>query len=124
MIPTAALIAACAGGATLPPDSEPDPDRARAALATLHVDNQTTARLDILYRPAVRSGATVGIGYVDPAATSEMAPVPAGEPLILIARTATGGELELPPRTFAIDGVWTWRIARTARFTRPRSGRQ
>lgn len=121
---TAALLAACAGGAVQPPDSEPDPDRARAALATIHVDNQTTARLDVLYRPAVRAGATVGIGRVDAAATAEMAPVPAGEPLILIARTAAGGELELSPRTFPIDGVWTWRIERSARFSRPRGGRQ
>jgi hypothetical protein len=51
-----------------------------------------------------------------------MAPVPAGEPLILSARTASGAELTLPPRTFAIDGTWTWRIERTARFVQPQSG--
>lgn len=121
-VPTAALLAACAGGAIQPPGDQPDPDRARAALATLHVENQTTMRLDILYRPAIRAGATVGIGYVDAGTTAEMAPVPAGEPLMLIARTAAGTELELPPRTFGIDGVWTWRIERSARFSRPRDG--
>lgn len=121
ILPTAALLAACAGGAVQPPDTDPDPERARAALATLYVDNQTATRLAIRYRPAVHGGATVGIGDVDAAATAEMAPVPAGEPLILIAETPAGAELELPPRTFAIDGVWTWRIERGARFIRPRT---
>jgi hypothetical protein len=50
-----------------------------------------------------------------------MAPVPAGEPLVLIARTADGAELALPPRTLAIDGSWTWLIERSARFLRDSS---
>ncbi|MGH7447550.1 MAG: hypothetical protein ACRELT_08315, partial [Longimicrobiales bacterium] len=94
---------------------DPDPERARAALATLHVDNRTRDRLAIAYRLAGHTG-EVGIGHVDAAAHAEMAPVPAGEPLILIARTPAGAELVLPPRTFVIDGTWTWLIPRDARF--------
>jgi hypothetical protein len=113
--------AACATRAAVPPASDPDPERARAALATLVVDNRTAQRLDILYRHAGRGGAIVGVGHVAGGQTAEMAPVPAGEPLVLIARTADGAELALPPRTLAIDGSWTWLIERSARFLRDSS---
>lgn len=111
-----ALNTGCAvrGGGPSTPD--PDPERARAALATLHVDNRTTRPLEISYRIAGRSDGRVVVGRVGANATAEMAPVPAGEPLIVTARTDGGAELALPPRTFAIDGEWTWRIDRNARF--------
>jgi hypothetical protein len=48
-----------------------------------------------------------------------MAPVPAGEALILIARTPTGTELLLPPRTFQLGDHWVWPIPADARFRRP-----
>ncbi|HEX6309557.1 MAG TPA: hypothetical protein VFZ69_15275 [Longimicrobiales bacterium] len=120
-LPLLLLFAACAGAA-MPPPREPDPERARAALATLIVQNETAGRLEILYRTVGGGSARVGIGHVDGRATAEMAPVPAAEPLILVARTAAGTELSLPPRTFTIDGTWTWLIPRDARFIRPRSG--
>jgi hypothetical protein len=114
-----ALHTGCSGRGPAPSTADPDPDRARAALATLHVDNQTPHELDVSYRIAGRSAARVVIGRAAPDSRAEMAPVPAGEPLILVARTSGGAELTLPPRTFAIDGAWTWRIARNARFVPP-----
>ena len=119
VIAAAVLIAACAQRSAQPPAPDPDPERARAALATVHVTNETSHRLAVSYRIAGRTGGQVGIGHVDAGATVEMAPVPAGEPLILSARTSTGAELTLRPRTFDIDSAWTWRIDRAARFVPP-----
>jgi hypothetical protein len=112
---------ACSTRTAVPTVSDPDPERARAALATLVVENRTAERLEILYRHAGRGGAIVGVGHVAGGQTAEMAPVPAGESLVLIARTADGAELVLPPRTLAIDGSWTWLIERSARFLRDSS---
>jgi hypothetical protein len=116
-----ALIAACSAPPERTPPQAPEPLRARAALATLHVENATPHRLSVLYRFAVRGDAEVEVGHVPPLARSELAPVPAGEPLVLIARTAAGAEFALPARSFDIDGEWTWRIPARARFV-PRSG--
>jgi hypothetical protein len=116
-----ALGAGCSARARVPA-TDPDPERARAALATLHIDNETPHRLEISYRIAGRSDGQVGIGRVDPDTVAEMAPVPAAEPLILTARTIAGAEHTIPPRTFAIDGSWTWRIERRTRFVPPRTG--
>jgi hypothetical protein len=113
------LCTACASAAAPPPEPDPEPARARAALATLHVENMTTQPLSILYRFANRSAPDVGVGTLEPGATAELAPVPAGEPLVLIARLGSGAELSTGPRTFAIDGSWVWRIPRDARFVRP-----
>lgn len=124
MVACIALSAACAARSPSLPAQDPDPDRARAALATLHVHNQTTRHLAILYRHAGRGAGEIGIGDVDAGAVEEMAPMPAGEPLILVARTDSGAELVLPPRTFAIDGTWTWRIEAGSRFIPPRQGRR
>jgi hypothetical protein len=116
-----ALCIGCSARGGGPPAPDPDPERARAALATLHVDNQTAHQLTISYRIAGRAGGQVGIGRVAAASNAEMAPVPAGEPLILIARTSAGAELSLPPRTFVIDSAWTWHIEPGARFIPPQT---
>jgi hypothetical protein len=116
---TGTVIAACGTAAVAPSAADPDPSRARAALATLRVDNRTNQRVLVLYRFANRTAPDVGIGHVDGTTVAELAPVPAGEPLVLIARTAAGTELRLEPRTFEIDGSWTWQIDRGARFVRP-----
>ena len=113
------LSAGCSARSNQPPPADPDPQRARAALATLYVQNETTHALVISYQIAGRMPARVSVGPVDPGSTAEMAPVPAGEPLILIARTVAGAEHTLRPRTFAIDSAWTWRIERSTRFTQP-----
>jgi hypothetical protein len=48
-----------------------------------------------------------------------VAPVVAGEPIILVARTSDLRTLELPPRTFEIDAEWVWRIPADAQFREP-----
>lgn len=109
-------ISACATGRA--PAADADPQRARAALATLFVRNETAGVLTILYRTVGPGSADVGVGRAPAGATTEMAPAPAGEPLILIARDATGAELVLAPQTFQVDGAWTWHIPPDAVFTR------
>jgi hypothetical protein len=116
-----ALCISCSARVAPLPAQDPDPERARAALATLRVDNHTTDRIAILYRHAGRTG-EVGVGHVDAGDSADMAPVPAGEPLILVARTAAGAELVLAPRTFVIDSAWTWSIERGSRFIHPDTG--
>jgi len=121
MLCIAALVfsTGCAARGSQPPPADPDPERARAALATLFVQNETTHALVISYQIAGRTPARFSVGHVDPGSTGEMAPVPAGEPLVLIARTVSGAEHALRPRTFAIDSAWTWRIERGTPFTPP-----
>lgn len=111
----AAVLPACVPSEPVP---EREPGRARAALASLTVDNRSSHRLTILYRLTARSG-VVAVGEVRAGAIGEMAPVPAAEPLVLIARTPSGAELTLPPRTLPIGGNWTWTIPADAPFTPP-----
>jgi hypothetical protein len=113
------LIAGCAAAGDPPAGRQPEPARTRAALATINVDNRTNQRLTILYTLSTRATSSVTIGHVDSAAVAAMAPVPAGEPLIMTARNPRGDVLILPPRTFEIDGVWNWLIAADARFVAP-----
>ena len=84
----------------------------RAALARLVVENRSGVTLAIAFvyaaEPAGRGG-EVGIGSVPPGGRSELAPVPAEEPILLIAR-GDGIERRLEPRTLAIDQLWTWVI--------------
>jgi hypothetical protein len=112
-------LAACTKPVERPAAPQPEPPRARAALATLTVQNMTAERVTILYRITTRETNEVAIGQVAAGATTELAPVPAAEPIVLLARNAAGAELSLPARTFAIDGEWTWQIPASARFTRP-----
>ncbi|MBX6364257.1 MAG: hypothetical protein IRZ00_10355 [Gemmatimonadetes bacterium] len=95
--------------------------RHRAALATLTVDNRTDRRLQIAFRPAASPGGAVVVGEVDPAATATMAPIPAGEPLILVAVDPEGRRFDLAPRSFDLDATWTWVIPADAAF-QPNSG--
>ena len=46
-------------------------------------------------------------------------PLPAGEPIILLARTNDGRELVLAARSFPLDDEWVWEIANTAVFRQP-----
>jgi hypothetical protein len=118
------LLSACATAPERPPPREPEPARARAALATLHVENRSAERVTIVYRIAGRGTAEVAIGQVPPLSTAALAPVPAGEPLLLIARTPAGAELALPARAFAIDGEWVWTIPHDALFQPPRAAEE
>lgn len=108
-----ALLVACCGVAGCFGGRE-DPRGAAggarpAALARIVVDNRTDLRLDIAFRYAVEPGGDIGVGAVAPGARMEMAPIPAGEPILLSAR-APGFERRLAPRSFEIDEVWTWVI--------------
>lgn len=87
-----------------------------AALAHVAVVNHTPYRLSIAYRAAAGAGREVGIGSIDAGARSRLAPVPAGEAIILIARAEGVGELVLDARSFALDQRWVWDIPADARF--------
>ena len=100
------------------PQREAEPARARAALAIVRVDNRTAERLMIAYRLTGAASSEVGIGRVEPRDSAELAPVPAGEPIIFIARTTAGAELVLPARSLELDGTWVWVIPADARFVR------
>jgi hypothetical protein len=108
------LLAGCAAHER-PLPREPEPARARAALATLSVENRSAEHVTVAYRIAGRPG-EVTIGQVAARTSATLAPVPAGEPLLLVARTAAGLRLTLPARAFEIDGEWTWTIAADATF--------
>ncbi|MEX1184283.1 MAG: hypothetical protein WEF86_13705 [Gemmatimonadota bacterium] len=123
VVAAALLAVACGCAGASPrntPEADPEPGRARAALASLSVENRTAQPLTILYRLTTRPEAATGIGLAVPLGISGMAPVPAGEPIMLIARTQAGAELAVPPRTLPLDGHWTWVIPADARFTESR----
>ncbi len=112
-----AALAACAHrppSAPMPASSEAV--RHRAALATLLVRNDTDRRLRIGYRLAAAPGGLVVVGRVPARDSAHMAPVPAGEPLLLRAIDPDAHVLTLPPRTFDVDEVWTWEIPADAEF--------
>ncbi|HUG39596.1 MAG TPA: hypothetical protein VMM12_03890 [Longimicrobiales bacterium] len=88
------------------------PGERRAALATLVVENRTAVTLAIAFVYAAGAGGAggeVGIGTAGAGERTELVPVPADEPIILIAR-GDGIERRLPPRTMEIDEIWTWVI--------------
>lgn len=101
------VLGSCAGGSA----------RARgglagertAALARVVVDNRTDLRLDVAFRYTVAPGGEVGIGSVAPGARTELAPIPAAEPIVLMARAA-GFVRVLEPRSFTVDELWVWVI--------------
>lgn len=99
-------LSGCFGTGT---DSETSlPPERRAALARVVVENRTDVRLSIGFRYA-EPGNEVGIGDVSAGARAEMAPVPALEPLVFIAR-GPGFQRQLAPRSLEIDQLWTWII--------------
>lgn len=119
--PLLVLLVACASAGAVA-DDDPQPTRSRAALATMSVDNRTMESLGIYYRLTAPPATEVRVGLVGAGALAEMAPVPAGEALILVARTPAGAELLLPPRTFELASHWVWRIPADARFVHPPDG--
>lgn len=122
-----ALVALLLAGCTrlpAPGTAEPgaDPERHRAALATVTVQNETTRRLRIAFRAAVGPGGEVVVGEVGADSTVVVAPVPAGEPVLLSAIAEDSSRLVLPPRSFDLGERWTWRISADATF-QPATGR-
>lgn len=117
LVVTAVLsaVAGCFGEAARARGSLPG--ERRAALARLVVENRTSTPLAIAFLYAADPGGPggeVGIGTAPPGARTELAPVPAEEPIILIAR-GEGFERRLDPRTLEIDELWTWVIGDAGR---------
>jgi hypothetical protein len=101
------------------PDVPQDEARHRAALTTLTVNNQTAQKLTIGFRSATPPAQEVVLGTVNPGQSEKVAPVPAGEPIILLARRADGKELLRVAQSYPIDGEFTWDIPAAAPFREP-----
>src|SRR5688572_4051842 len=116
----ALLVSACASRApSAVPDTPADAARHNAALALIAVSNNTTMPLTIAFRNASHPVQEVVIGRVPAGRRARMAPVPAGEPIALVARRADGAEFALRPRLFTLDVEWTWEISHSATFVQP-----
>ena len=87
-----------------------DEARHRAALTNLTVVNRTGSQLIIAFRAATPPEQEVVIGTVLAGARATVAPIPAGEPIVLIARTPEGGEFTLTAHSYPIDQDFMWDI--------------
>jgi hypothetical protein len=118
--PCLLLLLACARPAELPP-IDPVREGGRAALAVVTVESRVDfpVRVSMLL-PALRQGELV-FGTVPAGASYALPPVPAGEPIVLIARAPDGAELRLGPRSFAPDQSWLWLITPDDPFIQPES---
>lgn len=114
-----ALLAGCTARSAAPDEPPAEPARHRAALALVSVLNATETPLTIAFRTATPPAQEIVIGRVEAGQRARMAPVPAGEPIVLLARRADGQELALAARSFALDAEWTWDIQPEATFTKP-----
>jgi hypothetical protein len=120
--PTLALLAAlfaltaCAARGGTQTEAALRSNARPAALARITVENRTSQPLSIAFRPAAQGGGEVVVGDVAPGTAGELAPVPAGEPIVLVARTQDGAELRLAPRSFELDATWHWVIPADAAF--------
>lgn len=118
----AVLLASCASaGPGNAPEIPAEPARHRAALATVIVSNSTLAPLIIAYRSAAPPVKEVIIGRVAGGQKIRLAPIPAAEPIVMVARRADGSELALAPRSFEVDAEWTWEIPHDATFKTPQA---
>ena len=118
LLAIALISTACARAAIVPaePGTASEAARHRAALATMSVDNQTDLVLEIAFRTAVPPIQETIIGRVSANARAAMAPVPAGEPLIMVARRADGAEYQGKVQSFPLDGAVVWSIPKSATF--------
>ena len=73
----------------------------RAALARIVVDNRTGEAIDVAFLTVADPGREVVVGGVAARSTALVAPVLAGEPIVLVARTASGAE---PPGGAVLRG--------------------
>lgn len=119
----ASLLLGCGVRNGAGPAEASDPARSGAALARVVVRNETAQPLVIAFRPAASPGGEVIVGRVGAREQVLLAPVPADEPIILLARTPERRQLQLPPRTFQIRDRWEWRIPADAPFREPSSDR-
>ena len=110
-------LSGCTLGGSSPVPSVPDDEaRHRAALATVVVENLTALPLRVSYRTATPPIQEVQLASIPARGRLSLPPVPAGEPLLLLARREDGTELALGPRSFSIDENWTWQIPADAVF--------
>ena len=100
-------------------DAPAEGGRHRAALAIVTVANHSPLPLAIAFRMATPPLQEVTIGRVAAGARARMAPVPAGEPIILVARRADGAEYQGEARSLALDAEFVWDIPIDATFQMP-----
>jgi hypothetical protein len=112
------VVAASAGCAarTPAPQAPAEAARHRAALASVAVINETGYPLEIAFRTAVPPIQETMIGRVAADDRAAMAPVPAGEPVVLIARRPDGAEYQARIQSFPLDGSVEWRVPKNATF--------
>jgi hypothetical protein len=101
------------------PASSSEAARHRAALARVVVANETNLPLTIAFRTATPPLQEVVIGRVASSARTRMAPIPAGEPIILVARREDGAEFQMQARSFSLDAEFVWVIPKDATFQTP-----
>lgn len=99
----AALLPACASTARDAAQEADDAARHTAALAHVSAHNRSGFAVAVVYRPAAGPGGDVGIGSAAAGTLVELAPVPAGEPLIFMVRGLPGGELRVAPLSLEVD---------------------
>jgi hypothetical protein len=114
----AAGLTAC-GARTAPTEAPTEAGRHRAALASVTVVNETSLLLEIAFRTAVPPLQEIVIGRVAPGSRVAMAPVPGGEPIIMVARRDDGAEYQSRIQSFPLDGVVVWSIPKSATFVVP-----
>lgn len=116
------FAAACAGSSEPPQQPGPiDPalDGPGAALSGLTVENGTGYELTIAYQYSTGPATEFAVGGVQARATAEMAPIPADEPIALVARRPDGPEFRLDPRSYPSGQTWHWSIPADAVFRTP-----
>jgi hypothetical protein len=119
------VVAAGAGCAARAPvvEAPSEAARHRAALASVAIVNDSPYALAIAVRTAVPPIQETIIGRVAAQARAPMAPVPAGEPVILVARRDDGAEYQAAVQSFPLDGSVEWRIPKDANFLLREPGR-
>ena len=106
----------CSAGFERGPAVPKEGEVRRAALARVTIDNRTAHRLSIAFEAMSEPGREVVVGGVAGGDTVRVAPVLAGEPIVLVARTEEGSEYRLPARTLEVDAEWLWMIPEDAPF--------
>jgi hypothetical protein len=110
LVPLLGAALACASTAE-PGPLDPVREGGRAALAVLVVENRTDSDLRVSFLLPVLSQGEIHVGEVPARSVRRMPPVPAGEPVVVIARSADGREFRLGPRSLPIDQSWRWVIS-------------
>lgn len=112
------MTTSCAARAPEPAAAS-EPGRHRAALASVTVVNETGLALEIAFRTANPPVQEIVIGRVSAGNRAPMAPVPAGEPIMFVARRQDGAEYQARIQSFPLDGAVVWNIPKNATFVIP-----